>query len=162
VRSIPLPYAFGPSWADSFMLHEKPLQCDETPVLILLSKALCCAKKETLRKEQSRVPLPTGGFTYALVHGMFTKGKKKALMVYPAWKGSRPMDMQSVWGNNFKAWRVSYEEHLQREEEQEQAKLRQIMELLPLPRRAAPRVWEDLASAPSAYRFPALEPFVAP
>ncbi len=31
-------------------------------------------------------------------------------------------------------------------EEQEQAKQHQILELLPLPRRAAPRVWEDLAS----------------
>ena len=44
----------------SCKVHEKPLQCDETPVLILLSEALCCAKKEMLRKEQSRVPLPTG------------------------------------------------------------------------------------------------------
>ncbi|MFL5661832.1 MAG: TniQ family protein [Ktedonobacteraceae bacterium] len=56
------------------------------------------------------------------------------------------MDIQSVWGNNFNAWRVSYEERLRREEEQEQAKQRQIMELLPLPRRAAPCLWEDLAS----------------
>jgi hypothetical protein len=56
------------------------------------------------------------------------------------------MDMQSVWGNNFPKWRVSYEERLRREEEQEQTKQRQIMELLPLPRRVAPRLWEDLAS----------------
>src|SRR5260370_37741152 len=45
---------------------------------------------------------------------MVTRGKKKAPMLYLARKGSRPMDMQPIWGNNFKAWRVSYEEHLQR------------------------------------------------
>ena len=56
------------------------------------------------------------------------------------------MDMQSTWGNNFNTWRASNEERLQREEEEERAKQRQIMELLPLPQRAAPRVWEDLAS----------------
>src|SRR5258708_2568397 len=87
-----------------------------------------------------------GRFTYALANGMLTREKKKAPMLDPAWKGSRTMDMQSVWGNNFKAWRVSHEERLRREEEQEQAKQRQIMELLPLPRRAAPRLWEDLTS----------------
>ncbi len=56
------------------------------------------------------------------------------------------MDMQSVWGNTFNGWRVSYEERLRREEEQEQTRQRQILELLPLPRRAAPRLWEDLTS----------------
>src|SRR5437016_107547 len=53
---------------------------------------------------------------------------------------------QSVWGNTFTAWQASYEGRLRREEEQEQARLRQILGLLQLPRRAVPRVWEDLAS----------------
>src|SRR5258708_22347404 len=77
---------------------------------------------------------------------MFTREKKKSPILSSIWKGGRTMDMQSVWGNTFTTWRVSYEERLRREEEQEQIRQRQIMELLPLPRRAAPRLWEDLTS----------------
>lgn len=56
------------------------------------------------------------------------------------------MDMQQLWGNSFNEWRASYVERLRREEEQERTRLRQVMELLPLPRRAVPHPWEDLAS----------------
>jgi hypothetical protein len=56
------------------------------------------------------------------------------------------MDIQSVWGTTFTAWQASYKKRLRREEEQEQTRQRQILQLLPLPRRAVPRPWEDLAS----------------
>ncbi len=56
------------------------------------------------------------------------------------------VDIRQVWGNSFNEWRSSHTERLRREEERERTKQRQIMELPPLPRRAAPHPWEDLVS----------------
>jgi hypothetical protein len=56
------------------------------------------------------------------------------------------MDIQQVWGNTFNEWRSSHGEHRRRDEGQERTKQRQILKLPPLPRRAPPSPWEDLAS----------------
>ena len=56
------------------------------------------------------------------------------------------MDMQQVWGNAFNEWRSSHEEHLRQDEGQEGTKQSQIQKLPPLPWRAPPSPWEDLAS----------------
>ena len=74
------------------------------------------------------------------------RGEAALLYIILPGKDARAMDMQQLWGNSFNEWRASYEERLRREEEQERTRLRQVMELLPLPRRAVPHPWEDLAS----------------
>ncbi len=48
--------------------------------------------------------------------------------------------------DDFQKWRALREGRTRQLEEQEQAKRRQIQELLPLPRRVVPLPWEDLAS----------------
>ena len=48
------------------------------------------------------------------------------------------MDFQQGWGTTFNERTSSHEERRRREEELERTKQRQIMELPPLPRRAAP------------------------
>src|SRR5258708_15776288 len=53
--------------------------------------------------------------------------------------------MQEV-RDDFQRWQAFQEGRIRQAEEQEQAKRHQLQELLPLPRRVAPRLSEDLAS----------------
>src|SRR5260370_17169423 len=53
--------------------------------------------------------------------------------------------MQEEW-DGFHELLALRERHIRQREDQEQAERRQIQELLPLPRRAVPLPWEDLAS----------------